>query len=173
MDDLVSVIVTVYNSEKYISNAIKSIIDQTYKNLEIIVVDDGSEDASLDICYKYEEVDSRIKVFHKINEGVSSARNFGLRKSTGRYICFLDSDDYYSKDFVLLMVNKQKENKSELVVCGYSTTKEQRMILDSTKVSNEKKLNEIIDKGCLNVVWNKLFIKDCIKQLFDEKLKIN
>lgn len=97
-NDLISVIVPVYNVEKYLRKCIESIINQTYKNLEIILVDDGSTDASGKICDEYACIDNRIKVLHKENGGISSARNAGLNVSSGAFITFIDSDDYIEKD---------------------------------------------------------------------------
>ena len=90
---LVSIIVPIYNSEKYLPETVRSCTDQTYDNLEIILVDDGSADSSLDVCKKLSEADGRIKVIHQDNAGVSVARNTGLKNATGEYIFFLDSDD--------------------------------------------------------------------------------
>lgn len=96
----VSVIVPVYNGEKYIGECIESIIGQTYKNLEIFLVDDDSKDDSLKICKDYAKKDSRITVLHQKNSGVSAARNNALKKCTGKYICLIDQDDYISNDYV-------------------------------------------------------------------------
>ena len=98
MDDLISVIVPVYNVEEYLDRCIESIVNQTYKNLEILLIDDGSTDNSYNICDKWAKKDNRIKVVHKENGGVSSARNVGLDVATGDYIGFVDSDDYISID---------------------------------------------------------------------------
>jgi len=95
---LISIIVPVYNSSVFLHECLQSIISQTYTNLEILLVDDGSTDDSLEICKSYAEQDSRIKVFHKENGGVSSTRNFGLRVATGEYIGFVDSDDFISSE---------------------------------------------------------------------------
>ena len=93
---LISVIVPVYNAEKYLADCVQSIISQTYRNLEIILVDDGSKDSSGSICDSFAEKDSRIKVIHQENAGVSAARNHGLDECHGEYVSFVDSDDYYS-----------------------------------------------------------------------------
>lgn len=98
--DKVSVIVPVYNSEQYISQCLDSILSQTYRNIEIILVDDGSSDKSGAICDKYEKIDNRIRVFHKINGGASTARNLGLDMADGEYVMFVDSDDYIDEDMV-------------------------------------------------------------------------
>jgi glycosyltransferase involved in cell wall biosynthesis len=94
MNDLVSIIVPVYNTAYYLPKCIKSMLNQTYHNIEIILVDDGSTDKSATICDKYAKRDKRIRVIHKKNGGVSSARNTGIENATGRYIMFVDSDDW-------------------------------------------------------------------------------
>lgn len=99
-DILVSLILPVYNVEKYLAICIESVVNQAYQNLEIILVDDGSTDKSGMICDKYALKDRRIKVIHKSNEGVSTARNVGIKQATGDYICFADSDDILEKDYV-------------------------------------------------------------------------
>lgn len=100
MNPLVSVIIPVYNVEKYLRRCLNSVIDQEYKNIEIILVNDGSTDNSLEMAISYKEKDKRIKVFSQENQGLSAARNTGLDKSQGEYIIFIDSDDYVSKDYV-------------------------------------------------------------------------
>lgn len=108
-DDLISVIVPVYNVEKYLHKCINSILNQTYKNLEIILIDDGSTDNSGKICDEYALKDNRIKVIHKENGGLSSARNAGLDICSGDYIGFVDSDDYIAEDmYEYLYVNLKK-----------------------------------------------------------------
>ena len=96
--DLISIIIPVYNVEKYLEECIESVINQTYRNLEIILVDDGSTDKCLETCKEYEKRDNRIKVIHQENAGVSVARNVGIDFSTGQYIGFVDSDDFIEKD---------------------------------------------------------------------------
>ena len=102
----VSIIVPIYNVEKYLSKCIESILSQTYKNIEIILVDDGSPDNSPQICDEYAKKDDRIIVIHKANGGVSSARNAGIDIATGKYIGFVDPDDYIENNMYELMVNK-------------------------------------------------------------------
>ena len=104
---LISVIVPVYNVESYLEKCIDSIIHQTYKNLEIILVDDGSTDNSGKICDVYKEKDSRIKVIHKQNRGLSSARNCGLEIAKGEYIGFVDGDDYIAEDMYALLKDRK------------------------------------------------------------------
>ena len=97
---LISVVLPVYNVENYLEKCLNSVVKQTYKNIEIIIVNDGSLDSSIDICNKYANKDSRIKVFTKPNGGLSDARNFGIKKSMGEFITFIDSDDYVTDDYV-------------------------------------------------------------------------
>ena len=119
-DKLISVIVPIYNSEKYLNKCIDSIIDQTYKNLEIILVDDGSPDNCPTICDDYSKKDSRIIVIHKQNGGVSSARNAGLERATGEFISFVDSDDYIKNDMYENMIAYQNKYNADIVKCAFS-----------------------------------------------------
>ena len=118
-EKLISVIIPVYNVEKYLRRCIDSVINQTYKNLEIIIVDDGSTDNSSNICDEYTNKDSRVKVVHKENGGLSSARNVGIELAKGDLIAFVDSDDYIE----LEMYEKLKENMdkydSDIAICQY------------------------------------------------------
>lgn len=110
MNSLVSVIVPVYNSESYLERCVKSLLAQTYSNLEIILVDDGSKDASFQMCSRYSEEDHRVKAFHKENGGSSSARNLGIEKATGDYVAFCDSDDYVEDTMYENLVRAAEEN---------------------------------------------------------------
>lgn len=115
---LISVIVPVYNVEKYLKKCVDSITSQTYKNLEIFLVDDGSTDSSGQICNEFEKNDARIKVIHKKNGGLSDARNAGLDRAKGQYYAFIDSDDYIQDNTIEIMLNAIKKNKSEIAVCN-------------------------------------------------------
>lgn len=117
MNQLISVIVPVYNAEKYLDKCVNSIINQKYKELEIILVDDGSKDNSLDLCKKYAEKDNRIKVIHKENGGVSTARNTGIEASRGDFIAFVDSDDYIDENMYFNMIQKVKKYSCDMVMC--------------------------------------------------------
>lgn len=117
--ELISVIVPVYNVEKYIRQTLDSIIDQTYKNLEILVINDGSTDNSGAICDEY-RTDSRVKVFHRENVGVAASRQFGVDVCRGTYFVTLDADDYVSSDFIEKLYRVIKENKADVSVCGVS-----------------------------------------------------
>ena len=119
MNDIISVIVPVYKAEKYLEKCLDSIVGQTYKDLEIILVDDGSPDSSGRICDKYAENDNRIKVIHKKNGGDSSARNAGFKEATGKYIATIDSDDWIELDAYEKMLKKMIENNVDIVRCGF------------------------------------------------------
>lgn len=116
MDEKISVIVPVYRVEQYLEECIKSIIEQTYSNIEIIIVDDGSPDCCPQMCDEFAKQDSRIRVIHKENGGVSSARNVGIEVATGKYITFIDSDDYVDKDYLLKLYNNL--NGCSISECG-------------------------------------------------------
>lgn len=117
--ELISIIVPVYNVEKYLCECIDSILSQTYEKFELILVDDGSPDNSGKICDEYAEKDKRIKVIHKENGGVSSARNMGLDNANGEYITFVDSDDIVDKQYLELMYNKLVEKSADLCFCHF------------------------------------------------------
>ena len=101
--DKITVIIPVYNTEKYLERCLNGIVDQTYRNLEILLIDDGSTDSSGDICRSFAEKDDRITVLKKENGGQASARNLGLDRMTGKYVAFVDSEDYVSPDYIELL----------------------------------------------------------------------
>ena len=119
MDDLVTIIVPVYKTEKYLRRCIKSITRQDYKNLEIILVDDGSPDNSGVLCDELSRIDSRIHVVHKLNGGLSSARNAGIEIARGSYVCFIDSDDYVEIDYVSTLYRLIKKYDADLSKINY------------------------------------------------------
>ena len=118
--ELISIIVPVYNSEKYLERCLSSIIKQTYYNLEIIIIDDGSSDESLAIAKKHSHTDSRIRVISKDNEGVSKTRNRGLEESNGKYICFVDSDDYISPSHIDDLYTSVCNHNASVAVCKFA-----------------------------------------------------
>lgn len=122
MDSLISVIVPVYNVEKYLRKCVDSILSQTYKNLEIILIDDGSTDSSGKLCDELEKTDPRISVLHKDNGGLSSARNAGLDRMHGEYVLFVDSDDYISGDCVEHLYAIMTGHKAQLSVGNFKAT---------------------------------------------------
>ena len=118
MGPKVSIIVPVYNVEKYLKRCIESLVEQSYLNLEILLVDDGSTDTSLSICTEYKAKDSRIRVYHKENEGLGLTRNYGIERAEGKYLTFVDSDDYLTKDAIEWMVLKALETDADIVIAN-------------------------------------------------------
>lgn len=116
---LVSIVVPIYKVENYLKKCVDSIINQTYKSLEIILVDDGSPDNCGVICDEYKKMDKRIKVIHKKNGGLSDARNRGLDVATGEYICFVDSDDFVSELYIEKLLKKALKEKADIVACNF------------------------------------------------------
>lgn len=121
---MVSVIVPVYQMEKYVERCIKSLLNQSYNNLEIILLDDGSTDNGLQICKQWEKKDKRIRVFDHSNQGVSYTRNQGIEKSTGEYLIFLDADDILHPDTIGSMVECIENERADVCICGYSVVSE-------------------------------------------------
>ena len=118
MEQKVSIVVPVYNVEKYLKRCVNSLIGQSYSNLEILLVDDGSKDSSLSICKEYELKDSRIRVFHKENEGLGLTRNYGIERATGEYITFVDSDDYLTSDAITAMLDRAIATNADVVIAN-------------------------------------------------------
>lgn len=124
MDNLISVIVPVYNVEAYLNKCIDSILKNDYQNIEVILVDDGSSDHSGKICDEYEQVDGRVSVIHKENGGLSSARNVGLKLAKGDFITFVDSDDSITSNMFRVMLKSALEHNADIVQCGYDRVDE-------------------------------------------------
>lgn len=166
---LISIIVPVYKVEKYLEKCIKSIINQTYNNLQIILVDDGSPDNCGKICDEYAQKDSRIEVIHKTNGGLSDARNVGISKAKGKYIGFVDSDDYIEKSMYEDLYNLIEENKSDVCICNFynviGNNKSLKNLDNGIKKYNKTDiLREILlDSKIQSYAWNKLYKKE----LFD------
>ena len=117
MNSLVSIIVPVYNAERYLSRCIDSILEQSFTDFELLLINDGSNDNSADICDEYVAKDSRVLVFHKENGGASAARNYGLDKAVGKYVCFIDADDWVGKDYIKQLLPYEGE---DMVICSIS-----------------------------------------------------
>ena len=115
MNELISIIVPVYNVKPYLNRCVDSIIKQTYKNIEILLIDDGSTDGSSELCDKLSDIDSRIKVIHKKNGGLSSARNRGLLEMNGKYVGFVDSDDYIREDMYSVLYHTMINHDADIV----------------------------------------------------------
>ena len=137
MEELVSIIVPVYNVEDYLTECIESAIKQTYHNLEIILVDDGSTDTSGKICDMYACKDDRIKVFHKQNGGLSDARNTGIEKATGEYIYFLDSDDMLPTGAIEKMLNACVQEDADMAIAGVEKFVDDKLPQSSEKIEAE------------------------------------
>lgn len=115
----ISIIVPVYNAEKWLSYCIDSIMNQTFSDFELLLIDDGSTDGSGKICDEYSLKDSRIRVFHKTNEGVSSARNLGLDNASGEWIAFCDADDWIEQDMIKILLDRANEKNVDIVFCDF------------------------------------------------------
>lgn len=176
MSKKVSIIIPIYNAEKYIERVMDSVLNQTYSNLEVVLVDDGSTDNSPFLCDKIAEKDKRVKVFHIQNGGPSKARNKGIEVATGEFVEFVDADDYIEKNCVEKLVQAMKDN--DLVVCGYKqkTDVVKEIKLDENKVvdysKNPAEFFNLVKKNLFNIVWNKLYRKELITKLFDERFFI-
>ena len=119
-DTLISIVVPVYNVSQYLERCIQSVIYQTYENLDIILIDDGSTDNSGLICDKYAKIDKRIRVLHQQNSGLSAARNAGIEIAKGKYITFIDSDDYVDSDYVSFLYDLIKRTGCSLEICSHT-----------------------------------------------------
>ncbi len=166
-EELISVVIPVYNVEKYIDKCVDSIINQTYKNLEIILVDDGSTDRSGQKCDEWAKIDSRIKVLHKQNGGLSDARNYGIKEANGVYIGFVDSDDYVDLEMYDILLSNLKKFDADISVCS-------RVIVPENSNQQGIKLNEplcfssrdmikdlfVSNKYTLHAAWDKLYKRE-------------
>ena len=150
-EDLVSVIVPVYNMEKYLEKCLKSIIDQTYKKIEIIIVNDGSTDSSIEICNKFKENDNRIKIITKKNAGLGMARNTGLENANGEYVYFIDSDDYIEETLIEDNIKLIKEYKLDIVTFGAILFEENEKIIKEIRPIFKKQI--FIGKEITNIFF--------------------
>lgn len=185
----ISVIVPVYKVEQYLDKCVQSIVDQTYKNLEIILVDDGSPDKCPAMCDEWAKKDSRIKVIHKENGGVSSARNAGIDSATGEFVAFVDSDDYLAPTMYEKLIDAIKKEDCDISMCGFIYLYEDGLEkpiheINAKKVTGgnivkyllantcEEKQNYIETYGLMGNVWRILIKKEIIGKIRFEKLKI-
>lgn len=173
---LVSIIIPVYNAQDCLGKCLNSIISQTYQNLEIICVNDGSTDQSLREIEKFSGVDDRITVVDKPNGGVSSARNAGLKRAKGQYIQFVDSDDAITETMTSTLVNTIITDNSDLVICGYQSQEgEVYLSLDRQcllKDAFHQAFSRLLPTACFNPPWNKLYKKALISDEFLETLPL-
>ena len=173
-EELISIVIPVYNVEKYLKKCLDSIINQTYKNLEIILVNDGSTDKSADICKEYAKNDKRIIYIEQENQGLSCARNTGINNIHGKYIAFVDSDDYININFIEKLYTILIETNSDIAVCNYSKVNENSKIDINKKEEDVKRVfsgtskfyniyNEL--ENVTVVAWNKLYKVDIFKNI--------
>ena len=177
--DLISVIVPVFNAEASLHACIESIIKQTYRQLQILLIDDGSVDKSADICDEYAKIDDRIIVFHSKNGGVSNARNLGIDSATGKYIAFIDSDDTVKQDYIEVLYNAIKENDSDLsVVYDFCDYIRDSFLLHPEKINNtycfdsKKAIKAMLVSNYFSGhAWGKLLKRELLKDLrFDTSI---
>ena len=170
---MISIIIPIYNAEKYISRCISSILDSSYKNFEIICVNDGSTDNTIELLNEFSKKDNRVKVYTKKNGGSASARNYGLNLVNGDYLAFIDADDYVHKDYFKILYNTAKKYNTDIVECDYYLVSD-GIFAESNQVndynvkiiSNIKKLEEFCGKKEYlksSVLWTKIYSK----KLFD------
>ena len=178
---MISVIVPVYNCEENLGRCVQSILNQSETHIEVILVNDGSTDRSPEICNKYAEEDTRVRVIHQENGGVSKARNAGIQAAKGEYIQFVDSDDYLEKDMCKRMIEVMEEQQSDLVISGFHHHYLGRDIIkcpreNLTSPVEMKRLGntflELYQQGFLNMPWNKLYKKEKIAEQFPEHLSL-
>lgn len=164
----VSVIIPVYNTEAYLRKCIESVLNQTIREIEVILVDDGSTDSSGIICDKYKIIDERVQVIHKKNEGISSARNVGIKKASADYIMFIDSDDWVEPFFCEDPYRIAIQNEADIVIFPYyvlernGSIKKSKQKLKSGRIEKEKAL-ELNNES--SYAWNKLYKKDLFKTI--------
>lgn len=179
-----SVIVPVYNVEKYIKHCVDTILTQTYTNLEVILVDDGSKDSSGIICDEYARKDERIVVIHKENGGLSDARNAGIDVSTGDYLAFIDSDDYIDVTMFQTMIESLEATDSDIALCNFDYVDEMGNLIDEKNegirvISEELTSQQALDKLCKAfnsyyvIACNKIYKKDIFKELRFRKGKVH
>lgn len=140
-DKTVSIIIPVYNAEKYVCDCIESILNQTYKNIEVLIIDDGSTDGSLNLLLKYEKKDSRVVLVHKSNSGVSATRNVGLNLVKGDYITFVDSDDWVEPEYIEILTSAAEAYRCDVVACNVS--------MDYQNQVKKRKIKEITESELL------------------------
>lgn len=173
MSKKISVIVAIYNVDEYLVECIESIIRQTYKNIEIILVDDGSEDTSGKICDEFASKDNRIVVVHKENGGLVSARKAGLQIASGAYIGFVDGDDYIEPDMYEVLIQMLESTSSDMVHSGYYESNKREVKLADACLDVPKNRNSLVrsilcDDGITPSIWSKVFKREVIQQAYQE-----
>ena len=162
----ISVIVPVYNTEKYLHRCIDSILAQTYTDFELLLINDGSTDESGEICDEYAKKDSRIVVIHKVNEGVSIARNTGIKRSSSKYITFIDSDDYISTNYLLNLIEIHEKLNAELTISGFVKRNQgidKPHYIDYNGIVDIETIGSILNNNIISIPFAKIFNSDIIK----------
>lgn len=174
--NLISILMPVYNGEDYLEETVSSILNQSYKEFELIIINDGSADNTKIICDKLERTDKRIKVTHKENTGVSHTRNTALDNARGKYIAFIDSDDLVHKDYLKILLSSMEKSNGQLAVCGFKERKVSangqveelsRVFCPKEVIAMEDMKDLIMDfgnSGLLNPLWNKLYSREVIEK---------
>lgn len=176
--ELISVVIPVFRVEKYLSRCVESVINQSYKNIEIIVVDDGSDDHCPALCDELSKKDDRIVVYHKENGGLSDARNFGLERANGKYITFIDSDDTVDMDYIKQLYETLVDNNADISVCGYTVVYDNGKIIPNSNnkkmvLSQKEALEKILYQEDFNVAtWAKMYKIELFKNIKFPKGKI-
>ena len=172
----ISILMPVYNSQEYLKNTVQGVINQSYKEWELILVDDGSKDNSKNICIELQKFDNRIRFINKENTGVSDTRNIALDNAKGKYIAFIDSDDSVHKDYLKILLSSIEKSKGQLAVCGFKERKisTNGQIEELSRVFYPKEVIAIEDmkdlimdfgnSGLLNPLWNKLYNREIIEE---------
>lgn len=176
---MISIIVPIYNAQSYLKRCVESILSQSYEELEIILVNDGSTDNSLSICKELGRIDNRIKIINQNNSGVSIARNRGIQEASGEFIQFVDSDDYIEKDMCKEMLSCIISNNADLVVCSFNALtpwRHLKVTLKNNKYESiqnlEKDFEYLFEKSFFHSMWNKLYKKAYILDLLEEGLSL-
>ena len=181
-EELISIIIPVYNVENYLDRCIKSVLSQTYSEIEILLVDDGSTDSSGELCDQYAGISTRVKVIHKENGGLSSARNAGMKAAAGNIISFIDSDDWIDSRFLEILYEELISNHAEIAGCRYIKTSEDNLLDNTITVQNQKDfsrriysrdqaMSSLIRDSIKQVVWNKIYRKEIIADIAFEEGK--
>ncbi|KNY26828.1 glycosyltransferase family 2 protein [Pseudobacteroides cellulosolvens] len=172
MNNLVSVIIPVYKVEEYLNRCVKSVLAQTYRNLEVILVNDGSPDCCGEMCDGFAKIDRRVRVIHKKNGGLSDARNAGVEIASGEYLTFLDSDDWVHEEYIEKLYNLLISTESDIAACNFIRTSREDISLNTSNIeihefSNIEALEQLTGKFYvpLVVAWGKIYHKDLFRTI--------
>lgn len=175
---LISVIVPVYNVQAYLEKTVNSLLEQTYKSVEIILINDGSTDGSGVLCDRLAQRDNRVRVIHQRNQGVSATRNNGIRNANGEYLVFVDSDDTVDVQYVQTLYQEMVNHDADLVICGYrrcypkiyKDVSVEKDFFISRVSENEQAITQLYAGAFLNAPWNKMYKRNLISHYFDSSL---